>query len=371
MVTSKKLKIAVAIPTFNRLDRLKNAIASIEQQEFDTETVELVCCLCNSASYDGTTEYLSSLQDGKVKFVRNNQVLFAPEVANKESGPTNWLRLTEVVPADVDWVWFMGDDDYLTRKTVIAGLAAILAQTSDERLAICHVSQARRSRGTGKVVRGQLLDLCNRLGFHEMLGWMSSLVMRVNVFKRFMPIAKQHYSESAYGQSAAFLELCAHRDALFIDAKWVDTQDDQQTEESIKRWAEVNMGERYFYVVDGVLSQFERGILRGKLKPTFYRYHTYSLWDRYASFLIARAVNTGELGEVDLAHWERIRKIADTLDDPVFVKLFLAWHGSLSKQIRDILRMQKVLVEAKRDLVGYHQRINVGCYPFYELLEDL
>ncbi len=371
MKPTKKLKIAVAIPTFNRLDRLKNVISSLEQQEFDTGKVELYCCLSNSASFDGTTEFIDSLKDGKVRFVVNNQVVFSPEVANKESGYTNWLRLTEVVPEEVDWVWFMGDDDYLIRKSAIAGLAQILAANADEKLAICHVAQARRSRGTGKVIRGNLLDLCNRLGFHEMLGWMSSLVIRPGVFKSFMPLAKAHYAESAYGQSAAFLELCHRQDALFVDAKWVDTQDDTQTPESIKRWAEVNMAERYFFVVDGILSQFERGVLKGKLKPVFYRYHTYSLWDRYASFLIGRAIQTGSLTETDLAHWDRIRKIADTLDDPVFCNLYTVWHASLSKQIRDILKMQKVLVEAKNELVGYHRRINLGYYPPQELLEGI
>ncbi len=370
MKSKKKIKIAVAIPTFNRLEKLKNAISSLEQQEFDVDKVELYCCLSNSASFDGTTEFIDSLKDGKVRFVSNNRVVFSPEVANKESGYTNWLRLTEVVPEDVDWVWFMGDDDYLIRKSAIAGLAQVLTAHDDKELAICHVAQARRSRGTGKVIRGNLLDLCNRLGFHEMLGWMSSLVMRRHVFKSFMPLTKAYF-HSAYAQSAAFLELCHYQDALFIDARWVDTQDDVQTPESIKRWAEVNMGERYFYVVDGVISQFERGILKNKLKPVFYRYHTYSLWDRYASFLIGRALQTGSLTEVDLAHWDRIRKIVYTLDDPVFCNLYTLWHASLSKQIRDILKMQKVLVEAKNELVAYHQRINLGYYPPQELLEGI
>jgi glycosyltransferase involved in cell wall biosynthesis len=366
-----KFVIAVAIPTFNRVEKLKNAIFAIEQQDFDTQRVELLCCISNSASFDGTTEYIDSLQDGKIKFVVNNSVVFAPEVANKESGYHNWNTLTSIVPAHVDWVWFMGDDDYLMSKSAIRGLASILEQTDDPSLKIIHVSQARRSRGSGKVVRGKLLELCNRLGFHEMLGWMSSLVIRTDVFKRFMPLVKEHYPETAYGHSAAFLELCTEHDALFVDAKWVDTQDDRQTDDAIKRWAEVNTGERYFYVVDGVLSQVERGIIQRKLKPVFYRYHTYSLWDRYAAFLIGRAVNSGELPDVDIGHWERVRKIADTLDDPVFAKLYLAWHGSISKQIRDILRMQKVLVEAKRGLVDYHNQINLGCYPAQELLEGL
>lgn len=371
MKSRRKFKIAVAIPTFNRLEKLKNAIASIEGQDFDADQVEVLCCLSNSASYDGTTDYIDSLRDGKIRFVFNNNVILSREEADKESGIINFMRLSDIVPREVDWVWFMGDDDHLVSNDAISSLVAILDQACDGRLSICHISQARRSRGSGKVIRGNLLQLCNRLGFHEMLGWMSSLVIRCDVFKEFMAVNKQHYPQSAYGHSAALLELGVDHDALFIDSRWVETQDDRQTEESIKRWAAMNVGERYFYVVDGVLSQFERGIIGRKLHPTFYRYHTYSLWDRYAAFLIGRALNSGVLTEADWAHWERIRKIADTLDDPVFAKLYLAWHGSLSKQVVDVLKMQKVLLDAKRELVDYHNRINLGCYPSHELLEIL
>ena len=370
MVTSKKLKIAVAIPTFNRLGKLKSAIASIEQQEFDRDKIELICCLSNSASSDGTTEYIASLRSDVIKFVSYNQIVLTGDDIAKDSGIHNRIRLSEIIPPEVEWVWFMGDDDYFTRKSSIACLANVLQKAGDSRISICHVSQARRSRSSGKVIQGNLLDLCNGIGFHEMLGWMSSLVIRSDIFKSYAPVM-QRFPKSAYAHSGAFLELAADQQALFVDMPWVDTQDNYQTEESIKRWTAENMGERYFYVVDGIISQFERGVLTGKLKPAFWRYHTYSLWDRYAAFLIGRAVNTGMLDETDLGHWERIRKIADTLDDPVFAKLFLSWHGSLSKQIRDTLKMQKVLLEAKRELVDYFNQTNVGCYPMVELLEGL
>jgi len=361
-------KIAVAIPTFNRLDRLKNAIKSIELQEFDRTTIDLLCCLSNSASHDGTTEYIDSLKSDRIRFVAHNQVVFPKETANRDSGYTNWKNLTDVVPDDVDWVWFMGDDDYLTRKSAISALSKIIDEHDDEHLQIIHVSQARRSRATGTVIRGNLLDLCNRFGFHEMLGWMSSLVMRTHIFKRFISVTASYYLSSAYGHSAAFLELCVDKEALFIDRPWVDTQDERQTEDSIKRWAETNTGERYFYVVDGVISQFERKIITKPLKPVFYRYHTYSLWDRYVSFLISRAINAEAISDTDHSHWNRVRKIADTLDDPLFVKLYLAWHGSIYRYAADIVSRNRALIEAKKQLIAYHQSINLGCYPSQELL---
>jgi hypothetical protein len=50
----QKLKIAIAIPTFNRLEKLKVALRHIEAQELD-DRFELFCVISNIASMDGTT----------------------------------------------------------------------------------------------------------------------------------------------------------------------------------------------------------------------------------------------------------------------------------------------------------------------------
>lgn len=368
MKKKRKIEIAVAIPTFNRLEKLKAAIASIERQRFDDSRIKLICCLANSASYDGTAEYIKSLKKSSLTFISFNKLVLSGEEVFKDSGHHNRIQLAEIIPKTVDWVWFLGDDDYFVHDQVISSLAEVIERSEDLDPSLIHISQARRSRRTGQVIHGRLIELCNSLGFHEMLGWMSSLVMKTEVFKNYPGLASR-YPNSAYGHSAVFLELCASKSALFVDVAWVDTQDEVQTEESIQRWALENMGERYFYVVDGILLQFEEGIIQQRLKPAFYRYHTYSLWDRYANFLVVRALNTGKLTAEDLQHWDRIRKIADTLDDPVFAKLYLSWHSSLSSQIRDILKYQTLLIDARNGLAEYVNRLSGGCYPAYELLE--
>ena len=52
----KKLKFIVAIPTFNRVLKLKEAINSVLEQEFDN--IELKILISNSFSTDGTYQYL-------------------------------------------------------------------------------------------------------------------------------------------------------------------------------------------------------------------------------------------------------------------------------------------------------------------------
>ena len=54
----KKLKFIVAIPTFNRVLKLKEAINSVLEQEFDNR--ELKILISNSFSTDGTYQYLEN-----------------------------------------------------------------------------------------------------------------------------------------------------------------------------------------------------------------------------------------------------------------------------------------------------------------------
>ena len=55
------MKFAIAIPTYNRLSNLKRAIEHIENQVFDSN-VELYCVISNTASTDGTHDYLMNLK---------------------------------------------------------------------------------------------------------------------------------------------------------------------------------------------------------------------------------------------------------------------------------------------------------------------
>jgi hypothetical protein len=361
------LHLAVAIPTFNRLAHLRRALASVAQQRL-SPGVKLTLVVSNCASNDGTTEYLANWHQPGVGWACANEVIFTGEAANQASGATNWLRLTQTVPADVDWVWFMGDDDHLVSETAIQGLAGLLHQTQDADLALVHVCQGRRSLGSAKVLRGSLLQLCNRVGYHEMLGWMSGLVIRREIFQAFMPLAQRQYSESAYAHSAALLELCAERPALFVDMNWVDTQEGQQTEETRRRWTETDMYARHTRVVDDIASMFERGVLREKLQPVFYRYHRYSFWDRFANGLIHKLLQTGQWSEADWKDWQRIGRIADTLADPLFVKQYRAWFESLSAQSRQYIDLRNSLVQQRGQLQAAQKTLLQAPYPSSELL---
>ena len=74
-----------------------------------------------------------------------------------------------------------------------------------------------------------------------------------------------------------------HDKEAFIDYPLVEPQDDVMTDESIERWKIENTAERYFYVIDDWIKMREQGVLRDMMPSTFFRYHTYHLWDRLIS----------------------------------------------------------------------------------------
>ena len=362
----KSLKIAIAIPTYNRLEKLKFALAMVQKQQITTPGVELYCVISNSCSTDGTTEFLDGLKSDTVQYITWNTPEYV-DGAIKYVGIENWERCFNSVPQEVDWVWIMGDDDYLTGPAVIEGLAQLLLQQATPTTTLVHMCQARRSCKTGSIIKGTLFDLCNRTGFHEMLGWMSSIVIRTQRLHQAIHSELWRTSISAYRHSAAFLEACHADDALFIDTDWVEPQDLQQTPESIARWAKENMGEKYFYVVDDLVKLYDKNILVKKCNPIFFRYLTYSLWDRYAAYLIGDAVNRGGVSEATTQHWRRVEKIADMLANPVDQKMFRNWISSLLMEVNRLTQAQNEVANAKKRLVALHNSQSSNTYPFTNL----
>ena len=72
----KKLKFIIAIPTFNRLIKLKEAVNSILQQKFDN--LELKIVISNSFSNDGTYQYLENLRKDS-RFIISNKEETSPK----------------------------------------------------------------------------------------------------------------------------------------------------------------------------------------------------------------------------------------------------------------------------------------------------
>ena len=361
------MKIAFAIPTYNRVEKLKVLISSILEQNFDDSEAEVFCCISNSCSTDATTDYLKDLNSEKVKFVIHNQLEYENGEVKYVASGDNFLRLVSLIPAEAEWVWFLGDDDYLTDNHAINKLSTIVREQNDPSLKLIHACQARRSCHTEQIFKGTLFDLCNSMGFHEVLGWISSLIVDRNQFVSALTGQRNRLSESAYAHSAAILEVCHNDNALFVDSAWVEPQDMEQTPETIERWQKENTGERYFGVVDDLKALYDEKVLVKKCKLIFFRYLTYSFWDRYICYLIVDAVNSSQISERAAEHWNRVLSIADMLEDPAEQKLHRSYVQSVFGEVESYIKQLNEVNQKKAKLIELHSHQAYPVYPFTNL----
>ena len=278
----EKLKLGIAIPTYNRLEKLKVLLNSIDKQIF-SKNLDLSLFISNIASTDGTSEFLEE----EVQKRYNLKVYNRPE---DQTIKPNIFYLNKIISSDIEWVWFMGDDDKLSEKNSLQKVYECLKENNINDLEFFCACEKRRSRNTSKVFIDKVFNLCNKFGYHEMLGWISSIILKKQTFQKvFDDISQsittqyQNFDDaitSAYPHSASILKYTHDKNGLFYDFGLVETQDKLQTIETQKRWVEENMLWRYFHVIDDIENLINQKILEpNSLNLTFFRYHAYFLWD--------------------------------------------------------------------------------------------
>ena len=107
---SGQIKLGIAIPTYNRLEKLKVLLNSIDNQILSKD-LDLSLFISNIASTDGTAEFLEK----EVKKRHNLKIYNRPE---DQTIKPNIFYLNRIISSDVEWVWFMGDDDKLSEKVL-------------------------------------------------------------------------------------------------------------------------------------------------------------------------------------------------------------------------------------------------------------
>jgi len=111
--------VTVAIPTFNRIDLLKRALASALAQNY--KNIEII--VSDNASTDGTNEYLRSLDDRKVKVFLNEKNLgMVP----------NWDRC--LMEARGEYFLLMSDDDKFADTHAVSKLVSGFLEETDEKV---------------------------------------------------------------------------------------------------------------------------------------------------------------------------------------------------------------------------------------------
>ena len=119
------MHLVVAIPTYNRLQYLRWAINSFCNQLIP-DGVRLTLLISNTASTDGTFNFLRKQQTAQSNLVICNQSL--------EWVGGNYGGILEALPDDADWIWFMGDDDEFSSDKSISKVCNLLLQNHQNKL---------------------------------------------------------------------------------------------------------------------------------------------------------------------------------------------------------------------------------------------
>ena len=315
------MHITVAIPTFNRVEQLKKCIDSITSQVIDSD-IQLSITISNTASSDGTHYYLSNLKGPEGQYFITNQV--------GTDTHCNMGSLATTIPPHADWVWLMGDDDYLDSNRAISIVHEIIETTKTSDFSFVHACQSRRSTSSGNVYNDKVLKLCEEFGYHEMLGWFSSIITRRDIMTEALQklqnrVHERQWEISAFGHSAELMKLLHDKEGAFIDYPLVEPQDEVMTDESIQRWKIENTAERYFFVIDDWIEMSEQGLLKDKMPSKFFRYLTYNLWDRLISHqfeAIAACKTMSNEAQIKASldrfteHWSRLSRLNNMIKEP-------------------------------------------------------
>jgi glycosyltransferase involved in cell wall biosynthesis len=368
------MKLAIAIPTFNRIEKLKTAIDHINKQTLNSDT-ELYCIISNTASNDGTFEYLSELKS-------NSNISYIISNRKEKNIYQNWLNLSRIIPDFIDWVWFHGDDDYLSNENSLQIVCDVIKNHTSSDITLVHACQTGRSRSTGSTKVSTLFDLCNSIGYHEILGWMSSLVVRRDKFVVSLNQATCRFESfvcgddylknkvSAYSHSASLFENCYSDQAVFIDLPLISLQDKEQTPDTLSRWADGHTGERYFFVIDDLLRFKNAGLLGEGVNFVFLRYLNQNLWDRLLTFAADDVLKNGSIQNNIHEHLIRLEKISELFEKKSDRKIYLNFFNNFLASLFQYLTLVENMHKAHANIIQLINNNLSPTYPFEILNEN-
>ncbi len=258
-----------AIPTWKRAKQLRTSVCSIVEKGCPVVISHHAC----------DVETLPVVEQLKKDFPRLVRAVCCELGANPDYSDSfkQVFALSEA-----KYVWTFGDDDALVPKA----FEIIKPLLERDEFDFIHVAEAVRSECTGRLAKGNLIDLCNNLGWIEMTGFISCNIVRTERLNAATQLKSWDlYAKNAFVHCCALLEVLHDRPSAYFDMALVDSKLYLDEDETQKRWIEGNVGLRYHYIDDALMDMRKRGIL-GTLMPKFFRYHGYHIWDRFLTHIV-------------------------------------------------------------------------------------
>ena len=371
-----KLQFAVVIPTYNRVENLRECISHFDKQ-IVPDHVELSLVISNTASTDDTPKLLNELKRDRKNFYVTNTLL---DCLDGQYG-----GVLKAIPNKIDWVWLMGDDDQFSDVNSIKKISQIIFDNiTNENFAFIHACDANRSTSSGRLFHDTTLNLCKSFGYLEMLGWFTSLVVKKTSFveayenceerrklSSHLKLSQTPYS--AFMHSGYFFQSLYQKDAVFIDEPLVCEQLSSDKNKTEERWRDANTGERYVFIADDFERLIKNNAPLTELPSQFFKYHKYHLWDRLMSYQIDAALEVAKHNELAfiesylpkfIHNWQRIEFLAKMLSKTETQKWLILTARSIKAQC--ILLFKKPHdTDIAASLSETRQLLTLGCYDYH------
>lgn len=294
------IKIAIAIPTYNREKYLLTALEAIQKLQ-QTEQIKADVFVSNIASTDGTHSFLENAQKSGLLRAYNK-----PD----ERILCNPLFLSEIIPEEYDWVWFHGDDDVIKNPLALDVIHSAIKANPDCDLIITPMIK-RQKQNSPIYTCDTIFKLANHYGLTELLGWMSQIIIKRCHFKEFgkyileraWQIRKTEdftkYKFSAFPHTDFILENLSNAKAVLINTPIIDEQVEPAQLLQHNQSRKIESAFRYVLFNHCKYSAFFLKANKIKVSANFYRYVNKSIIDLMlnitAGDIIARKTTTSEI----------------------------------------------------------------------------
>jgi len=371
-------KLRFQIRTWNRAKKLEICVRRIAEEVIKIGAEkDCIIFVIDNCSSDSTPKVLKELKK-EFPFIVTYRY-------------PKWCKIGEelTIPEEVwkkvkaEFTWWFGDDDILLKDTLPI-VWKVLNSEKTKNCAIIHTGHGWLKPHSYKIYEGTVIDFANLMGFNQFIGWVTSvitnLIYRQNKLKDFgkdyiteiFPKYKEVYGATAFPHVLTILHFFAYDPAIVIDYPIVEPMNPQQ-EEDAERWEKENIGWKYFLVPKALKFMYEEGILKEKLKPGFFKYLNYNLWDRFLTEMIAARLGIYTRNPRPDEGWKYILDIADLIDDPTIAKqirtnVYLVCE--LCKEYQFLKKKLKILSEKetllKKDLETRLNEIKKTLLEIYQ-----
>jgi len=259
------MKLVILMPTYNRVRALTVAVDRIIKLISQcNNNLQIQLIVSNNGSTDGTKEYLES--------INNLNIIICNHYIHSDFS-VSLQRAELLVPEDVDWVWWHGDDD-LIEENIHPDLILSIVKSLDNGKAVAGHFCGRDSinSNANNIYIDNCLLMCNQFGLISLMGPLSSIFIKRKILKKaFNPYSYAKYSPSAFVHSLCIFEETINYNYALINISIVNQQNEVDHEVNMKRWASELIFDRMFYTADFIFNLSKK--LNFEIKLNFFRAH--------------------------------------------------------------------------------------------------